>query len=376
MRVLTLTPFYPTASDAAAGCFVAEPICALERLGIESCVVAAEPFHRPRSTANGHPALWVRYASVPGGIGLASAGVLLYAGLLAKVRELHQSRPFDIIHAHAALPCGHAATLLSRELRIPVVVTVHGLDAFFGNQVRGFAGAWCQRVTRFVYRSAARVVCISGRVADKVTDGLAENPNIRVIYNGVNPQKFAPAVSDSTRPVVLSVGNLIPIKGHEVLLRAFAALQNANVVCEIIGKGPQRSHLARLARDLKIADKVTFLGRQTREQVVEAMRRCTLFALPSRYEGLGCVYLEAMASGKATIACREQGIEEIIRHGSNGWLVNPGDVRGMTDALSALLENADLRQRMSGAARDTILQGFTLEHQAARLAQLYREVVA
>src|SRR5450755_3773060 len=139
MRVLTLTPFYPTASDDAAGCFVAEPLCELEKLGVDSCVVAVHPFHRSRdrSSAVTPMATWIRYPSIPRGIGLASAGAFLYASLISKVRRLHQAQPIDLIHAHAALPCGHAAVLLSRELKIPCVVTVHGLDAFFDSQVRG-----------------------------------------------------------------------------------------------------------------------------------------------------------------------------------------------------------------------------------------------
>src|SRR5580700_5466082 len=162
MRVLTLTPFYPTASDDADGCFIAEPLRELERFDVSSCVVAVQPLHRSRSRLNaGTPAAtWIRYASIPGGAGLASAGTFLYASLISRIRKLHRSKRIDLIHAHAALPCGHAAMLLSRELKIPFVVTVHGLDAFFENQVRGYAGQWCKSVTQFVYRTASRVICI------------------------------------------------------------------------------------------------------------------------------------------------------------------------------------------------------------------------
>src|SRR5271154_5780280 len=88
MRVLTLTPFYPTASDDAAGGFVAEPLRALEQFGVNSCIVAVQPLHRsstgPSTTTP--IATWIRYPSIPGGIGLASAGAFLYASLISKVR--------------------------------------------------------------------------------------------------------------------------------------------------------------------------------------------------------------------------------------------------------------------------------------------------
>jgi len=380
MRVLTLTPFYPTASDDAAGCFVAEPLRELADFGVNSCVVAVHPMHRNSAGSNAIAPIASRigYLSIPGGIGLASAGAFLYASLISRVRNLHRSQPIDLIHAHAALPCGHAAVLLSRELEIPCVVTVHGLDAFFDHQVRGFAGAWCKRVAQFVYRSASRVICISDKVAEKVTDGAGVPANTKVIYNSVDAQMFSPASSDSLPSTILSVGNLIPIKGHALLLRALASVLPGypHISCEIIGDGPEHRRLARLASDCNLAGRVRFLGRQSRKQVAEAMRRCALFALPSRYEGLGCVYLEAMSTAKPVIACRGQGIDEIIRHGSNGWLIDPGNLQGLIGALSTLLQDLQLRRQIGEAARRTVLQNFTSAHQAAQLARLYRECQA
>lgn len=377
MRVLTLTPFYPTASDDAAGCFVAEPIRALEAFAVESCVVAVQPFYRERPTPNGHPAQWVRYLAIPGGTGLASSGAFLYASLRSKVRKLRESQPIDLIHAHAAMPCGHAAMLLSQELRIPFVVTVHGLDTFFDVQVGGYTGRWCRRVARSVYQAAARVICISTKVADALAS-TGMFANVRVIHNGVDPARFSPGQSDPAHPKILSIGNLIPTKGHELLLRAFARLheQCPTATCDIIGDGPEHSQLTRLTEQLNIASRVRFLGRQTRKQVADAMQRCTIFALPSSYEGLGCVYLEAMSAEKPVIACHGQGIEDVIQHGYNGWLIDPDDLRGMADALFALLHDLDLRRRIGSAARKSILDGHTLTHQAARLARLYGECAA
>jgi teichuronic acid biosynthesis glycosyltransferase TuaC len=380
MQVLTLTPFYPTDSDDAAGCFVAEPLGELEKLGVKSCIVAVHPFHHMSAGSNAIApgASWIRYPSIPGGIGLASAGAFLYASLISKVRRLHQSQRIDLIHAHAALPCGHAAVLLSRELKIPCVVTVHGLDAFFDQQVHGYPGRWCKRVAQFVYRSASRVVCISEKVSEEIAAGAVAPVNTKVIYNSVNTELFSPAAADSTFSTILSVGNLIPIKGHELLLRALAAVlpRYPQVSCEIIGDGPEHQRLTRLASDCKIAGKVRFLGRQSRKQVTEAMRRCSVFALPSRYEGLGCVYLEAMSTEKPVIACRGQGIDEIVRHGNNGWLIGPNELQELVEALSVLLQSLQLRQQIGEAARRTILQNFTSAHQAAQLALLYGECAA
>ena len=377
LHVLTLTPFYPVQRDDAQGCFVAEPLSWLGRLGVSNTVRAAQPFYRGGATANDAvaPARWVRFFSLPGGWGLSSAGAFLFASLLPEIRRLHGSHPVHMIHAHSALPCGHAASLLSRELKIPFVVTVHGLDAFSTRQVEGYPGKWCARVSQSVYRSAGSVLCVSEKVRDQVIEGAAAPVNTTVLYNGVDPQMFSPPDSDPDTPVILSVGNLIPVKGHELLLRAFAAIQNQfpGLSLEIIGDGPEQARLQQLANQQGMAGKVHFRGRQSRQQVVDAMRRAAVFALPSRYEGLGCVYLEAMSTGKPVIACLGQGIDEVIEQGVNGYLIKPDDLPQLIDTLTRLLQQPEVRRKIGDAARRTILQRYTLGEQASRLYRLYRE---
>ncbi len=377
LHVLTLTPFYPVRGDDAQGCFVAEPLAELARMGVANTVRVVQPFYRGGAPASDSAvgARRVRFFSIPGGRGLSSAGAFLFARLLPEVRRLHGSRPVHVIHAHSALPCGHAATLLSRELKIPFVVTVHGLDAFSSRQVEGRAGEWCARVSRSVYRSACSVICISEKVRDQVMEGAGPRVDTAVIYNGADPEMFSLADGEPVEPLILCVGNLIPIKGHELLLRTFSAIQNQfpRLSLEIIGEGPERPGLQKLADDLGIAAKVNFRGRQGRRQVADAMRRATVFALPSRYEGLGCVYLEAMSAGKPVIACRGQGIEEVVEQGVNGCLIGAGDLQELTHTLTQLLQQPEMRRKMGQAARRTILQGYSLGHQAARLFRLYQE---
>jgi len=376
IHVLTLTPFYPVQDDDAQGCFVSEALLRTEALGVENTVLAVQPAYRRFAGANdaAFPADWSHFLALPGYLGLPSAGAFLYATLLPKVRRLHHSKPVHMIHAHAALPCGHAAGLLSQELGIPFVVTVHGLDAFSIDQANSYIRPWLRRMSQWVYRRASRVLCISEKVRDQVTQGVSQ-VQASVVYNGTDSKMFSPSSVVASPPIILSVGNLIPIKGHELLLHAFADICSdfPDLSCELIGEGPERSRLTTTVAELNIADRVRFLGRQSRKQVADAMRGCAVFALPSRYEGLGCVYLEAMCAGKPVIACRGQGIEEIIEHGTNGWLVGANDAGELKDALVRLLQDAQLRRQIGEAAHRTIEQRFTLEQQAVRLAQLYRE---
>lgn len=377
LRVLTLTPFYPSIEDPSQGSFVAGPLLATERLGIRNQVIAVQPFYRTplRAMKNELSSAWEQYFSIPGNAGLAFAGDFLARSMVRHVSRLHAQHPFDLIHAHAPLPCGCAAALLSRKLRVPFLISVHGLDVFAVRQGGALWGKWCQQKSAHVYRAAQAVICISQKVANQV----AHYPEVKhiVIHNGVDPNLFSPG-SEAAPLTILSVGNLIPIKGHALLLRAFAQASASGPDCrlEIIGDGPERERLVCLARELGIAERVTLRGRLSREAVAEAMKRCAIFALPSSYEGLGCVYLEAMSSAKPAIGCAGQGIEEIIENGRNGVLISPGSLDGLSSALRTLLLNPDFRARMGAASRATILQRHTLEHQAAQLAQLYQECVA
>jgi glycosyltransferase involved in cell wall biosynthesis len=318
----------------------------------------------------------VRYPQIPGLLGLATAGGFLYKRLASELSRLHRDHPVDVIHAHGALPCGQAAARLADRLKVPFVLTIHGLDVFNSGHKSGVAAEWRRRASVATYEAARSVVCVSGKVQSLVRAGAPAGISSSVIYNGVDTDLFSPASSGGlSEDEILAIGNLIPTKGHELLLRAIArmAATRPQVQCRIIGEGPELPRLLVLARDLGIGEKVHFLGRQSRVAVAEAMCRCTVFALPSRSEGLGCVYLEAMACAKPVVACRGQGIEEIIEHERNGWLISPEQPDELVDALTTLLNRPEAASRIGSVARQTVLNGLSLAHQAEQLAAVYRE---
>ena len=391
LHVLTLTPFFPSAGDEVSGCFIAESNRQLEPFGVTPSVIAVAPIHYSRKTSNpSAPATWVRYPQIPGALGLSSAGRWLYARLLAEVPQLHKRNPIDVIHAHGALPCGHAAALLARALNIPFVVTLHGLDVF-NTCFRGGAPAeWRRKISVDVYGRARMVICISEKVQRLLREGAPDEVRSTVVYNGTDPSFFSPAptvgltnaaVQQNVAPQekeILIVGNLIVSKGYELVLRAMSNLGSSfpQLRCRIIGEGPDRAQFEALAKSLGLAQRVQFLGRKSRAEVAEAMRSCSVFVLPSRSEGLGCVYLEAMACGRPVIACRGQGIEEIIEHGSNGWLIPVDGLEELVQALQTLLGSPDLCAGIGDAGRQTILSRLTLAHQARQLATIYGGAIA
>ncbi|MGO9405457.1 MAG: glycosyltransferase [Terriglobales bacterium] len=381
LHVLTLTSFFPSDENEVFGCFVAEPIQEFKQFGVEPSVIAVSPiYHPPRHSSPSAPADWVRYPQVPGTSGLSSAGYLLYARLLGCIRQLHSVKPIHVIHAHAALPCGHAAALVSRRLNIPLVVTVHGLDVFNTCSRGGIPAAWRRKVSVDVYRAARTVICVSGRVQAILGTGIPDGVRSTVVHNGVNPSLFSPNPSEAgqSAPEILVVGDLLPTKGHELVLRVLGNLVPSfpQLRCRIVGEGPLRARFEALVRDLGIGHQVRFVDRLSRSEVAEAMRRCSVFALPSRNEALGCVYLEAMSCAKPVIACRGQGMDEVIEHGKNGWLIPADGLEELVQGLSAFLASPELCARIGTAARQTILEKLTLSHQAQRLAGVYRQAIA
>jgi teichuronic acid biosynthesis glycosyltransferase TuaC len=382
LHVLTLTPFYPCDGDEVSGCFVADSIHTLNRFGVNSCVIAVQSiYHAAKRASDLHPSRWVRSPQLPGNFGLASAGYGLAGILLSNVTQLHRRLPVSLIHAHSALPCGHAAHLLSRRLGIPYVVTVHGLDVFNHVFENGIAADWRHNASTRVYQSASKIVCVSNKVRDTLTHAGFSAARAQVVYNGTDPNLFSPAEPPTVQGKqsshsLLIVGNLLAGKGHELLFRAVAALKNShsNLQCTVIGEGADHERFVALTHALGIHDRIHFLGQRSRAQVAEAMRECTIFVLPSRYESLGCVYLEAMACGKPAIGCWGQGIDEIIRHGSNGWMIPVDGLEELVTGLRILLADSDLRARIGHAARKTILDSHTLEHQGQELISMYEEV--
>jgi glycosyltransferase involved in cell wall biosynthesis len=131
--------------------------------------------------------------------------------------------------------------------------------------------------------------------------------------------------------------------------------------------------MRKLAQSLGVSDTVRFLSCQTRQQMAEAIKSCTLFVLLSRSENLEYELLEAMSCGKTVIVCRRDGITEIIKQGINGFLINPDNEKQLELAIAILLREPQRRKNLGLAARDTILDRFTAKQQAENLMRVYRD---
>jgi glycosyltransferase involved in cell wall biosynthesis len=174
------------------------------------------------------------------------------------------------------------------------------------------------------------------------------------------------------------IGNasaLSPQKGHETLLRAIATLKRKqdHFTVLIAGDGELKSELEKMSRALGVSDRVLFLGFV--QNVPEFLSALDILAVPSNNEGLGTVILDGILAGCAVVASRVGGIPEIIVHEETGFLQEVGDDQKLADHLLALIQNPDLRQRLSQSAKAWVLKEFSLDSMVKGNLRVYREVL-
>lgn len=292
-------------------------------------------------------------------------------GMRAALRDWERSgwRP-DVIHAHV-FEAGFPAVLLGRRLGCPVVVSEH-FTAFQRGLVRGMD----RRLARYCFRNADLVCPVSGSLRREL-EIVEPRGRYRVVPNVVDTTVFHPPVTPRTRtsgkPLrLLNVAALAAKKRHADLIDAVARLR-LPATLDVIGDGELLPELREQAARLGLGDAVRFVGPRDPAAVAEAMRTADVFVLPSRFENLPVVLLEAMASGLPVVATRVGGIPEIVDDDA-GVLVAPGDVAALTQAIESVAERHDAFDAEALAERAR--RGYGIDAVAAVWDDIYDEVVA
>jgi glycogen(starch) synthase len=260
----------------------------------------------------------------------------------------------DVLHVQCVSSNAHYALAARRRLRLPLVVTFQGeltMDATGLFQRSEFA-----RQTLHQCAAKAEVVTACSRKTLEDAEAFLSRPigQGRVVFNAANIEEFSGAQSyQHPRPYLFAIGRLVPQKGFDVLLRAFAASGVTSHDLLLAGDGPEREKLEALAAELRLGDRVRFLGRADRTQVPSLFAGCSFFVLPSRAdEGLPVVCAEAMAAGKAVVATRSGGAPEAVLDGTSGLIVEREDVAGLTQAIRTMANDATMRQTFGAAGAE------------------------
>lgn len=389
LSVLVLSSLFPRPGRPLFGSFVFEQARELPRVGVDARVVVPVARHERLRHGAGEdvgevpldrdlPVEYLPWLQLPGNLGLVPSGLVLARRLRAYLSATGFTP--SVIHAHDALPCGHAALLLKQALGIPYVVTVHGRDAFFRKQLAGVGlSSAGERVARAVFENAAAVICVSELVADVVSAGTEGRARVEVVHNGFDPEVFHPEVATQGEwpPTILSVGNLNRTKGQHLVIEALPRITEGfpGVAYLVVGDGAYRSELEKLAETLGVADRVRFIGRQPRAEVARLMAASDLFVLPSYDEAFGCVYVEAMGTATPVVACKEQGGALIVNEGVDGLLVEP-TADAVAEAVTQILRDPERARALGREALATARARFTWRASAEALARVYGQVVA
>lgn len=399
-RALWICDYFPRPHDMTTGTWALESVAALQAAGLPVAVLAPTPWIPgplayspvlrqwsrvpPQTEIRGVPILYPRcphyprrwvYNSIYNRVPFFDTALLWpWCGRAAD--RLMRSLPFDVVHANFLFPSGYLGMKLKQRYGTPLVVQERSVQRLAMSREHAARG----RLYRRILRSADVVITQNEKMASELGSMEPAIADLRVVKQpGAYPELVPGLVRERPqefggRPVVLSVGTLSERKGHEYLVRAIARIRAEfpDLVCRIIGDGPERPRLARLIAELGLEGTVELCGKRPHAEVLGEMSWCDVFALASWGEADGTVYGEAMQFGRPVIACAEEGISEVVRDGEHGRLVPARDDAALADALRWLLADPERRTRLGAMARDLAAERLSYPALAGSLISLYR----
>ncbi|MBA2934912.1 glycosyltransferase [Sphingomonas sp. CGMCC 1.13654] len=337
LRVLTLSTLFPDTARPTFGVFVERQTLGLAALpDVEVRVVA--PIAAPpgilrrfgqsaglealpeRETWKGLSIHRPRFPSLPG-VGALNP-MLMARALLPLLRTIRADFPFDVIDAEFFFPDGPAAARMGRALGAPVSIKARGHDIHHFGRAR-----WTGRQVVRAGREAGGMLAVSAALkADMTALGLPAE-KIRVHYTGVDLDRFKPVADRAAAkaalgvsgPLLLSVGALIPRKGHDLTIRALAELPGVTLM--IAGKGTEHDALELLAREIGVADRVRLLGGQPHEALPALAAAADVGVLVSASEGLANAWVESLACGTPLVLSDVGGARELVDRPEAGRIV-------------------------------------------------------
>jgi teichuronic acid biosynthesis glycosyltransferase TuaC len=378
LRVLTVSSVFPNAVQPVFGTFVLERARALSRIAHTRVVAPVAWFPEWIPCA---PYRWRRHTGIPplaevDGIRVfhprrlviprvaRASNARSYArALKIAVRAALAEAPIDVIDAHFVWPDGYAAVEVGAEFGIPVCITGHGSDLTYAPAFRVVG-----EQSRTALRNASRVITVSRSLA-AIAEELGARPDrLAVVPNGVDLQMFHPLGDRSaTRhrfgvpnqaKLIVGVGALVQHKGFDAAVRALAKLERSGSstgpLLVLVGDGPERGRLQRIAQSLGVSDRLRMVGSRTHAEVALWMGIADALVLPSHREGWPTVLFESWACGTPIVAAPVHGVPEAFDRAGLGILLQDRDPHTIAAALgSALDKRWDAEPMWNHAAQHT-----------------------
>ncbi len=391
MHIMFVPSWYPTDPGDAWGSFFREQALALRQYGMNVGVITPA-MRSPTSLGAWTGPFGIREEFDEGGPTLRYHGVKLFSwhhALNMRFWESTGLRTFeryrirhgmpDILHVHCTIFGLVWAAAIHRRYGLPFVVTEHSSEFALGEvrpRLMSYLTTAIQSADRCFGVSRALCARLAIQMPFDSNRGWEVMPNL--VSSSFNSQLVSVrAHLDGSVFTFLNVAGLKRLKGQHHLLKAFAQVaqsSNAMLRLRIAGGGPEQEALARLAQDLGISDRVTFLGNCSRTKVVQEMAACDVFVLSSNYETFGVVVIEALMSGKPVISTRCGGPEDVVVPDEDGFLVEKDSPEALAAAMLQI--HAEYGRFDAQAIHQRCASRFSEQAFAHRHAEVYSSVVS
>lgn len=380
MKVLFVTTCYPSRDLPQYCVFLEQQAQALERSGCKTDVLVL---------CEGKEDVFEK--EVYNGVNITRMGILantkkdiLLPTKLSKSDEEKIGKiignDYNVVSLHfGGLKITRSVLKICKQKNIKLVLHFHGLNVWYEFfEKRKWLYNYFRLQKKQLYSNIDAMVGVSNKVTNRFSEKIKNIPAYTV-YNGVNLDLFKfkdRDFSKSKKLKVLVVANLIELKGHDYLIKAVSKAKQKGIDAEltVAGRGPLEAELKELAKRLNISESVKFTGYIEYEKIADLMQENDVFIMPSYYEALGCVYLEAMSSGMITVGVWGQGIDEVIKDGENGFLVEAKSIDAIVNTLEKIYEkSSDQLKTMSAKANETALE-YNWDKSAQMLSSVYQKL--
>ena len=299
--------------------------------------------------------------------------------LLSKYNEVAKyckKNNIDIIHSH--LPwSGFLSRLVYKQTGIPLIYTEHNIQERYHVATK--------KLNAFTFNWQSKAIGVSADVSKSISENINPDISVQTLLNGVNTQKFfrdEKAANNIKRKYkipknALVVGNLAVFREQKDLVswvKAFKVINESMpaVYALIVGAGPKQSEIQELIKALDLEGKIILPGLQT--NTVAYLSAMDIFMMSSQFEGLPIALLEAMSIGCAIVSTKAGGVVEVIEHNKNGLLSEVGDSKMLAENCTKILNNTSLRKMLQAAARERVVDAFSLENMVDELERCYMEL--
>jgi glycogen(starch) synthase len=295
--------------------------------------------------------------------------------LRQQIAQLKRTFAPDLIHINGTHTSVFFHLITANVSPVPSLVTLHN-ERFADD--RPELNADNDMILGRILRSADWVSCVSAAVLADVRRLVPETaPRSSVIHNGLDLPRVIPASLPFHAPRLLCLGRLIPRKGFDVALAAFAAIAGRFPSARMLvaGDGPARTTLENQAAELGLRDLVDFVGWTAPKNVAALINTATLVVMPSRREPFGLVALEAAQMARPIVATRVGGLTEVVEHEQTGLLVENENANELADAMAMLLERPGIATRMGQTARSRAIERFSWTRCVDAYDTIYRKLI-